>query len=152
MSSEPSEERIKLQQLIQNSEEGCDFCNPEKRTPEDVFGRIRGRYSISAANIAKYDVWSSLVIFKNHNPLQFNLKEFSDYIDTAFQWFDMVLNENENYKFPFLVWNCLPRAGASQVHGHAQVLMTRDRSYAKVESLKRVSENYKKETKSDYFR
>ncbi len=151
MSSEPSEERIKLQQLIQNSEEGCDFCNPEKRTPEDVFGRIRGRYSISAANIAKYDVWSSLVIFKNHNPLQFNLKEFSDYIDTAFQWFDMVLNENENYKFPFLVWNCLPRAGASQVHGHAQVLMTRDRSYAKVESLKRVSENYKKETKSDYL-
>ena len=119
MNSELSEERIKLHQLIQKSEEGCDFCNPEKRTPEDVFGRVRGKYSITAANIAKYDVWSSLVIFKKHNPLEFNLKEFSDYIDTAFKWFDMVLNENEDYKFPFFVWNCLPRAGASQVHGHA---------------------------------
>jgi len=152
MNSEPSEERKKLEQLIQNSEEGCDFCNPEKRTPEDVFGRVQGKYSITAANIAKYDVWSSLVIFKKHNPLEFNLKEFSDYINTAFQWFDMVLKENEDYKFPFFVWNCLPRAGASQVHGHAQILMTRDRSYAKVESLKRVIEEYKKETKSDYFK
>jgi len=152
MNSEPSEERKKLEQLIQNSEEGCDFCNPEKRTPEDVFGRVQGKYSITAANIAKYDVWSSLVIFKKHNPLEFNLKEFSDYINTAFQWFDMVLTENENYKFPFFVWNCLPRAGASQVHGHAQILMTRDRSYAKVESLKRVIEKYKKETKSDYIK
>ena len=151
MSSGPSDNRTELETIIKNSEEGCDFCNPEKRTPEDVFGRVHGKYSITAANIAKYDVWSSLVIFKNHNPLEFNFKEFSDYIDTAFQWFDMVLNEDENYKFPFFVWNCLPRAGASQIHGHAQILMTKDRSYAKVESLKRVCEVYHKKTRSDYI-
>lgn len=27
--------------------------------------------------------------------------------------------------WPFLLWNCLPRAGASQYHGHAQVALTR---------------------------
>ena len=151
MSRDPSDYRTELERIIKNSEEGCDFCNPEKRTPEDVFGRVHGKYSITAANIAKYDVWSSLVIFKNHNPLEFNLKEFSDYIDTAFLWFDMVLNEDKDYKFPFFVWNCLPRAGASQIHGHAQILMTKDRSYAKVESLKRVSEVYHKKTRSNYI-
>ena len=151
MSREPSDARTELERIIKNSEESCDFCNPEKRTPEDVFGRVHGKYSITAANIAKYDVWSSLVIFKNHNPLEFNLKEFSDYINTAFHWFDMVLNEDKDYKFPFFVWNCLPRAGASQIHGHAQILMTKDRSYAKVESLKRVCELYHKKTRSDYI-
>jgi hypothetical protein len=151
MNRDLSEEIIKLQYLIRNSEKNCDFCSPEENTPEDVFGRVRGKYSITAANIAKYDVWSSLVIFKKHNPLEFNLKELSDYLDTAFKWFDMVFNEDENYKFPFFVWNCLPRAGASQVHGHAQILMTRDRSYARVESLKRTSHEYKKETKEEYF-
>ena len=151
MNRDLSEEIIKLQHLIRNSEKNCDFCSPEENTPEDVFGRVRGKYSITAANIAKYDVWSSLVIFKKHNPLEFNLKELSDYLDTAFKWFDMVFNEDENYKFPFFVWNCLPRAGASQVHGHAQILMTRDRSYARVESLKRASHEYKKETKEEYF-
>ena len=103
----------------------------------------------TAANIAKYDVWSSLVIFKNHNPLEFNLKEFSDYIYITFQWFDKVLNEDRDYKFPFLYGIAFPRAGASQIHGHAQILMTKDRSYAKVESLKRVSEVYHKKTRSE---
>lgn len=151
MNRDLSEERIKLQHLIMNSEKNCDFCSPEENTPEDVFGRVRGKHSITAANIAKYDAWSSLVIFKKHNPLKFNLEELSDYLNTSFKWFDLVFNEDENYKFPFFVWNCLPRAGASLVHGHAQILMTRDRSYARVESLKRASDEYKKETKEEYF-
>jgi hypothetical protein len=28
--------------------------------------------------------------------------------------------------WPFFLWNCLPRAGASQYHGHAQTTLTRD--------------------------
>ncbi|KAL0045197.1 hypothetical protein WJX82_000372 [Trebouxia sp. C0006] len=28
-------------------------------------------------------------------------------------------------KYPFLLWNCLPRAGASQFHGHAQVMLSK---------------------------
>ncbi len=151
MNRDLSEERSKLEQLIKKSEEKCDFCTPEENTPEDVFGRVRGKHSITAANIAKYDVWSSIVIFKKHNPLEFNLKELSDYIDTAFKWYDMVFKEDGKYRFPFFVWNCLPRAGASQIHGHAQILMTKDRSYARLESLKRASQKYKKETKADYF-
>ena len=32
-------------------------------TPEDVFGRIRGRHCITASNVAKYDGFHAVVIF-----------------------------------------------------------------------------------------
>ena len=151
MSRDHTKEKDKLQMLINNSRKNCDFCSPETNTPKDQFGRVRGKHSITAANIAKYDVYSSLVIFKEHNPLEFNLKEFSDYIETSFKWFEMVFKNDGKYCFPFFVWNCLPRAGASLIHGHAQILMTKDRPYARVESLRRACKNYKLHTNNEYF-
>lgn len=143
--------RDKLRSIIHESMDNCDFCHPKEKTPEDVFGRIEGKYSITAANIAKYDVYSSLVIFNKHDPLEFDLKEFSDYIETGFRWFERVKSEDPDYRFPFFVWNCLSRAGASQIHGHAQILMTKDRAYAKVESLKKTSQSYKDLTGRSYL-
>lgn len=137
-------QKNKLSQLINESQKNCDFCQPDQYTPEDVFGRIKGKHSITASNIAKYDVWSSLVIFKNHDPLKFTLEELSDYIDTGFHWFDKVFQTDETYKCPFFVWNCLYKAGASQIHGHAQILMGKDIPYAKVEVLKKAQSNYQK--------
>ena len=52
-----------LLEIIKKSENGA-FCNAEDQTPEDIFGRIRGKHSITAANIAKYDEFHSLVILK----------------------------------------------------------------------------------------
>lgn len=135
-------QKYQLTQIINESQKNCDFCHPDQYTPEDVFGRIRGKHSITASNIAKYDVWSSLVIFKNHNPLEFTLEEFSDYIDTGFHWFDKVFQTDETYKYPFFVWNCLYKAGASQIHGHAQILMGRDIPYAKMKTMKKVQGKY----------
>ena len=143
-------EKNYINKLISESREVCDFCQPEKYTPEDVFGRIRGEHSITAANLAKYDVWSSLVIFNRHNPLKFTLEELSDYVETGFAWFDAVNNHNPQFRFPFFIWNCLPRAGASQIHGHCQIMMSKE-PYAKVEILRETYQKYKKETKADYF-
>ena len=151
MGRDLAEERKNIGHIINNSRKDCDFCSPETNTPKDLFGRVYGKHSMTAANIAKYDVYSSLVIFNEHNPLKFNLKEFSDYIDTSFNWFETVFKRDENFQFPFFVWNCLPRAGASLMHGHAQILMTRDRPYARVGLLKRASQNYKNKTKHEYF-
>ncbi|MCE5215180.1 MAG: hypothetical protein LLF83_10740 [Methanobacterium sp.] len=140
-----------LEKLIQDSEENCDFCNPEKFTPSDSFGRVKSEFCITAANLAKYDAYSSLIIFKKHNPLDFNQEELSDYINTAFKWFNRVYEYDRRYKFPFMVWNCLYKAGASQVHGHAQILMTRDFPYAKIENIINTSINYKKQVGKNYF-
>ena len=145
-------EKKQLDKLLDESIGDCDFCQPDKYTPEDVFGRVVGDHSITASNIAKYDVWSGLVIFKKHNPLDFNLTEVSDYLRTAFSWFMEVYQENHHYKFPFLVWNCLNKAGASQVHGHAQVLMTQNIPYAKIQGLRLVREKYKESTHCDYLK
>ncbi len=148
--SDIEKEKNLILKLVAESAERCDFCQAEQYTPEDIFGRVRGRYSITAANLAKYDVWSSLVIFNNHNPLKFTLEEFSDYIDTSFAWFEAVYNNSSQFRFPFFVWNCLPRAGASQVHGHCQILMSKE-PYARVKALMKASQKYKKETGNDYL-
>lgn len=137
-------------QLIEESGKECDFCHPEKYTPEDVFGRIHGKHSMTAANLAKYDVWSSLVIFKTHNPLEFSFEEFSDYMETGFAWFQAVNRHSPQFRFPFFIWNCLPRAGASQIHGHCQILMSKE-PYSRVEILQKAGQQYQLETGDDYF-
>jgi len=146
------EQKKKVYKLIEKSAQNCDFCKPEKYTPEDVFGRIKGKNSITGANIAKYDAWSSMIIFRKHDPLEFNLEELYDYIETGFKWFKQVYQHDEEFKYPFLLWNCLEKAGASQVHGHAQILMSKGGSYGKFELLKKAASEYRKENERDYFR
>src|SRR4051794_4821123 len=50
---------------------GDPFCHPLEGTPEDVFGRVHGAMSVTAANIAKYDAFHGVVVFGEHNPLKF---------------------------------------------------------------------------------
>lgn len=142
----------KINEYIKSSEEGCEFCDPGQYTPEDVFGRVKGKYGITGSNIAKYDAWSSVIFFKGHNPLDFSLPELSDYIDIGFKWFKKVNNYDKQFKYPFFLWNSLQKAGASQTHGHAQILMTNDIHYAKPQFLRKISRQYMKLTGKNYFR
>lgn len=45
-------EKKQLDKLLDESIGDCDFCQPDKYTPEDVFGRVVGDHSITASNIA----------------------------------------------------------------------------------------------------
>ncbi len=148
---QPVEGKERLFAYIKEAEEDCDFCNPEISTPEDVFGRVRGKHCITAANIAKYDAYNGVVVFDQHNPLEFSQKQLSDYIDVGMEWCRKVNRYDRNLKYPFFAWNCLGKAGASQVHGHAQVLVARDMPYAKVQTLFHAADRYGKETTGDYF-
>jgi hypothetical protein len=145
-------EKKKIHEYIEKSKEDCDFCEPEKFTPEDIFGRIEGKHCITGANIAKYDAWSSMIFFKKHDPLDFTLEELLDYIDTGFKWFKKVHNYDKQFKFPFFMWNCLQKAGASQVHGHAQILMTNIIHYAKTQFLRKNFRNYMQLKGMNYFK
>lgn len=62
-----------------------------------------------------------IVLFKHHNPLQFTQEQLSDLLDASWLWFQASHKLNPHAREPFFLWNCLPRAGASQYHGHAQV-------------------------------
>lgn len=152
---EPGEKasmRKKVDEYIKESEKRCEFCEPELNTPEDVFGRVKGKHCITGANIAKYDAWSSIIFFHQHNPLQFSLEELSDYIETGFEWFRKVHNYDKQFKFPFFLWNCLQKAGASQIHSHAQILMTNEIHYAKPQFLRKASKEYTRLTGKNYFK
>ena len=130
---------------------GDPFCHPENGTPADVFGRLRGEHSITASNVAKYDGFHGVVIFDDHNPLHLTPEKVSDYISVGLEWCHKVLAADPEARYPFLMWNCLWRAGGSIIHGHAQVTVTRGTHYPRVERLRRAAASYRVERGSDYF-
>jgi len=140
---------IALEEL--KEKEKCLFCNPEKQTPADVFGRVTGKYCITASNIAKYDSFHSLIIFKEHNPLAIKRGWVEDYLRTGERWFEEVCKcEEEKELQKFFMWNCLWRSGASIIHGHIQLTASKG-MYGKIEILKKVVRDYKREFDSSYI-
>lgn len=122
---------------------GDPFCSPETGTPADSFGRVKGDYCITASNVAKYDGYHGLVIFNEHHPLSFTREAVADYFETAREWADRAHHEDPSFNYFFVMWNCLWKSGASIVHGHAQMALTKGMHYAKAEALRRVWESYK---------
>jgi len=141
---------ITLEELEEKKK--CLFCNPEKQTPADVFGRVKGEYCITGSNIAKYDFFHSLIIFNEHNPLVTKKIEWiEDYLRTGERWFVEVSKcVGEKKLKKFFLWNCLWRSGASIIHGHIQLTASRMR-YGKLEFLEKVATDYKKEFNSSYI-
>jgi len=127
------------------------FRNPENNTPEDLFGRVEGKHCVTASNIAKYDGWHGVIIFNDFNPLHFSQEEIIDYIDTGWEWARRAQAMQPQAKYFFFIWNCLWRAGASIYHGHAQVMLTCDRHYAKIDELRQAALSYRQNYGSNYF-
>ena len=130
---------------------GDPFCSPEERTPADVFGRVRGSHSTTASNVAKYDGFHGLVVFDDHDPLDFTPEKVDDYVSVALEWLEKARETDPEAKYPFLMWNCLWRAGSSVVHGHMQMTAASGTHYPKVEHLRRAALEYRETRGSDYF-
>jgi ATP adenylyltransferase/5',5'''-P-1,P-4-tetraphosphate phosphorylase II len=83
---------------------------------------------VTASNLFKYcQPCHGLVLLKRHHPLRFTLPELADLLLAAEGWFGRAAAEHPRARHPFLLWNCGARAGASQFHGHAQVLLSQVR-------------------------
>lgn len=151
--SRPMECKVndEVRQIIENSE-GDPFCKAETGTPADTFGRVKGSHSITASNIAKYDGHHGLVVFKEHNPLKISREAVTDYFETGFEWANRVHQEDPESKYYFFMWNCLWKSGASIIHGHAQMTMTKGMHYPKVEALRRAALNYYQKYNTCYFK
>ena len=124
---------------------------PETLTPEDVFGRVRGKHCLTASNVAKYDGYHGLVVFKEHNPLRFTREEVRDYVLTALRWAKQAHNVDKQAKYFFLMWNCLWKGGASIVHGHMQMTLGRGMHYARIEHWRRQALLYRLAHGTNYF-
>lgn len=89
------------------------------------------------SNLFKYaEPGHGIVLFRHHDPLTFDFDQLSDLVNASWLWFLQSAQHQQQQQgvdqvpgsvggrqqlHPFLLWNCLPRAGASQYHGHAQV-------------------------------
>ena len=131
--------------------EGDPFCHPKEGTPADVFGRVEGKHATTASNVAKYDGFHGVIVFDDHNPLHLTPEKVAGYVSVGLEWGRRALEADPEAHYPFLMWNCLWRAGGSIIHGHAQVTATRGSHYPKVERLRRNASAYKREHGSDYF-
>jgi len=133
---------------------GGPFCRPRELTPENTFGRIGG--AKTCANVAAYDGWHGMVSFQEHSPLEFRQdgyrpEQVADLLATAREWAARVHAEDPEARFFFLMWNCLWKAAASIIHGHAQVVVGRTFHYGKVERLRRDAATYRAGHGADYF-
>jgi hypothetical protein len=128
------------------------FCRPETGTPADVFGRVEGMHGVTASNVAKYDGFHGVLVFKEHDPLApIDASSVRDHLTTARRWAERALEADPAARYYFLLWNCLWRAGGSIVHGHMQMTATRGMHYPKVELLRRQALAYDAQHGSDYF-
>ena len=144
-------DRLKVEARILDGAKNDPLSKPLEDTPEDPFGRIRGKHSITASNIAKYDGLHGMVIFKDYNPIEFSREEVIDYLDTGWKWAQKAHEFDPLAKYYFFLWNSLKKAGATLAHGHAQVVLGRDSHYAKIEALRHAAIHYKADFGSNYF-
>jgi hypothetical protein len=155
-------ELTRVNEVVKKAKQkGCDFCNPLRYTSKDVFGRIQRtfideqgvkRTVWTGSNVAKYDAWSGMVYFWHHHPLEFTRAEMDAVIDAGFEWFSRVQTRDCEAKYPFFLWNCLTKAGASQVHPHAQVLIARSQPYGKVRTLFQTITRYEEHSSSWFIK
>jgi hypothetical protein len=127
------------------------FRDPERDTTADVFGRIRGQHCVTASNVAKYAGWHGLVIFDEPHPLRFGTAQLGDYLDVALRWLAAAHARDPQAIYPIITWNCLPKSGATLMHGHMQIALTRGMHYTHVERWRRVAESYWARAGASYF-
>lgn len=127
------------------------FCEPLHNTPADMFGRIEGKHSLTASNIAKYDGFHGVVIFREHDPLAFTEEVVQDAVEVSRQWIQRCYEQDPDAVYPLFMWNCLWKSGASIPHGHAQISLTRGMHYGKVERLRRSTVDYRNDHQRNYF-
>jgi len=129
--------------MINESKATCDFCyNYTKNTADDVFDKIETEFSYTAANTFKYDKWHGLILSRNHNPMELSLNEFVDMFKLGLNWFEKVNTLDNQARFPEMIWDCMPKAGASQVHPHFQLSMGSKSHYGGMRRWLDASERY----------
>lgn len=143
---DPPELRERIERAL-----GDDFCQPETRTPADAFGRIHGRRMVTASNVAKADGWHGVAIFDQHDPLALDEALVDDLFAVTLDWARLAQRADPAARYLFLFWNCLWRAGASLIHGHAQMTLSHTMAHARVEGQRAAALRYHSETGGDYF-
>ncbi|CAF3363057.1 unnamed protein product [Rotaria sp. Silwood1] len=130
--------------LLEDSKKNCDFCgkNYLNSTAEDRFGRLEHRLSYTAANTFKYDRWHTLVVSRNHDTLHLAEAEIADMFELALEWFRRAYSIEPMYTCPEMIWDAMPKSGASQMHTHLQASLGFDIYYGNIERTRQGARFY----------
>jgi len=132
--------------------QGTDiFSDPLEHTTANPFGRVEGKYCITAGNIASCEQYHCVIIFNNVDPLDFGYNQVADYLETGRLWMQAAHNYDAAARYGLFLWNCNYRAGASIPHGHAQVVLGSGSHYARIEYLRKAAQGYTSSYGSSYF-
>lgn len=137
-------------------EKGKDpFCpeNLDTKTPEHSFGRIRGKYYISAANLYPAGPFHGVIIPPDHNPLvEPTRAQFSDALYVTDGFAEAAHGTDGNFIYTSLIQNNLHRAGASiWQHSHMHVQQEFGCHEGIMEELLDISHRYRWQFGRDYF-
>jgi galactose-1-phosphate uridylyltransferase len=138
---------------LESSRSDCDFCENKykENTADDIFGKIETDLSYTAANTFKYDKWHSLIISRNHNTLFLTQEETLDIFNLALTWFNKVNEIDITAKYPQIIWDAMPKSGASQVHTHLQASIGINNYYGGMRRVLDGSEKYFNDYKRNYI-
>ncbi|CAF3857080.1 unnamed protein product [Rotaria sordida] len=130
--------------LMEESKKNCDFCgkNYLNSTAEDSFGRLERTLSYTAANTFKYDRWHTLIVSRNHDTLHLTEDEIGDMFELAKEWFHKANSIEPTYTCPEMIWDAMPKSGASQMHTHLQVSLGFDIYYGNIERIRQGARFY----------
>ena len=91
------------------------------------------------------------MIFKQPDPLAFTRESIAGHFALARDWLAAAHADDPEAVYPYVLWNCLWRAGGSIVRGHMQAQLARGRHYAKIERLRHDAEGYRAAHGAGYF-
>ncbi|CAF3833583.1 unnamed protein product [Rotaria magnacalcarata] len=119
-----------------------DISPNEYSTAEDRLGRLEHRLSYTAANTFKYDRWHTLIVSRNHDTLHLTEDEIGDMLELAQEWFHKAYSIEPMYTCPEMIWDAMPKSGASQMHTHLQASLGFDIYYGNIERTRQGARFY----------
>lgn len=152
--AKPAEEdkiREEITARTDKARKNSDFRAPEKYTAQDYAGEIRRRGCTKRANLVGYDAHNALIIFSEPDPFKLDEQALSDCFGAAEEWWGKMHRLDSSLVYPFLGWNFMKKAGASQDWPHMHALITRKVHYAGVENQVRAMQEYNRK-QGDYFK
>eukprot|EP00668_Euglena_longa_P035522 GGOE01045630.1.p1 GENE.GGOE01045630.1~~GGOE01045630.1.p1 ORF type:complete len:454 (-),score=75.53 GGOE01045630.1:330-1658(-) len=164
-----------------DSRDACDFCAWEERTVADVWGRVVSPLGCAtAANMGKVGAHHGMVLLPAHHPIrslvhpQSGATLLCDILATAHEWCQRSIRHQCAQREPpepphgaaatgplsapgttawhsLLFWNAGLGSGASQPHGHVQLLVRPGHAPGRAETQLRAAAAHWEETGRDYL-
>ena len=92
-----------------------------------------------------------MIVSRNHNTLNLSETEHMDMFDVALMWFEKIYTIDQTAIYRQLLWDAMPKSGASQVHTHLQASMGIGSYYGAMRRQLSAARNYYQAHSRDYF-